>query len=190
MAHYLAERMATLESLQGRKRSEAEDEVADHILRLWEHRHGAALRENPTALSDSVGRAIARLDPKGLQPWGFYKTFEEEAGPSAIDIEVNTLLRAALGLDRLMADLLRSLVNCAAMMSAEKDKEWVLHAQAAGADQFEYLRLVQDHKQVEDSDQSQVAVAKAKIVERSKLVIELLDALVREASEPARPEAQ
>ena len=190
MAHYLAERMATLDSLRGRERSEAEDAIADHVLRLWEHRHGAALREDPIALSESVERAIARLDPKGLQPWGYYKTFEEEAGPSTTEVEVNTFLRAAVGLDRIMADLVRSLVTCAAMMSAAKDNEWVLHTRAAGAVQLDYLQLLQGYEQAGDSDQTPVAVARAKIVERSKSAIELLESLVREASEPAPPEVQ
>lgn len=190
MAHYLAERMVTVESLNGQERATAEDKVADYILRLWEHRHGAALREDPIALSDSVERAITRLDPERLKPWGYYNTFEEEAGPSEVEIEVNTLLRAALGLDQIMADLVRALVTCASMTAAEKDKKWVVSSRAAGEDPLKYIQRLYKSEELEDSGQTPVAAERAKIVMRSRAVIELLQTVIGEVTESPPPEGQ
>jgi hypothetical protein len=189
MAHYLAEQMVTVETLSGQPRATAEHKVADYILRLWEHRHAAALREDPIALSDSVQRAISRLDPERLKPWGYYKDFEEEAGPSAAEIEVNTLPRAAVGLDRSMAELMRALISCASMLAAEKDKEWIAHAQAAGADPLKYLHRLYKGGELEDSGEASIAAERAEIVKRSRAVIELLDTVISEMSEQG-PELQ
>lgn len=190
MAHYLAEQMVTVESLSGQARATAEHKLADNILRLWEHRHAAALREDPIALSDSVQRAITRLDPERLKPWGYYKTFEEEAGPSATEIEVNTLLRAAVGLDGTMADLVRALVTCASMLAAEKDEEWIANAQAAGVDPLKYLHSLYKSAETEDSGETSVAAERAQIVKRSRAVIELLEIVISETSKPGPPVVQ
>ena len=190
MAHYLAEQMVTVESLNGQERATAEDKVADYILRLWEHRHGAELREDPIALSDSVKRAITRLDPERLKPWGYYNTFEEEAGPSEAEIEVNTLLRAALGLDRIMADLVRAIVTCAAMTAAEKDKKWVESSRAAGEDPLKYIQRLYKGEELEDSGQTPVAAERAKIVKRSQAVIEILQTVIGEVTESSPPKGQ
>lgn len=187
MAHYLAEQMVTVETLDGQERATAEDRVADCILRLWEHRHGAALREDPLALSDSVERAITRLDPERLKPWGYYNTFEEEAGPSEAEIDVNTLLRAALGLDRIMADLVRALVTCASMTAAEKDKEWVVSSRAAGKDPLKYIQRLYKGEELEDIQQNPVAAERAKIVEKSRAVIEILQTVVGELTDETPP---
>ncbi|MET3161874.1 UNVERIFIED_ORG: hypothetical protein ABIB19_000257 [Arthrobacter sp. UYEF10] len=187
MAHYLAERMTTLESLHGKARSAAEAEIADQILRLWEHRHGAALREDPIALSESVERAIARLDPERHRPWGYYDTFEEEASPSEAETEVNTLLRTALELDRIMADLVRSLVTCASLISTEVDAQWLRVARTAGVDPLEYIRGLLDNDESEASDQSPIVAERSRIVERSKIAIELLRTVAGDTSVPGSP---
>lgn len=182
MAHYLAERIEALEALQGKERTLAEIQIADQILQLWEHRHGAVFRVNPIAVTESVERAIARLDPQGYRPWNYYDVFDGVPGPSETEVGANAVLQVALKLDRTMADLMRSLVIHASLNSRLVEAEWLHVARAAGADPLAYIRKLMDTTEPVENDMTQIETEWANVLEKKKIAIELFLLLVDDAS--------
>lgn len=131
MAHHLASRLSALEILEADARASAEQEVADLILRVWKRRHGAPFARDPLGASESVERALARLDPKNQGPFSYFRPFDEKPGPSEAEIESNIALKLALSIDGAAAELVRSLVRFAGTIAVEHDAEWVSAARAA-----------------------------------------------------------
>jgi hypothetical protein len=130
MSHYLAERLASLETLDDEERHRAQDEVADLIIRLWSHRQGAPLRTHPLGSVEAVERALERLDPQ-RPAWGYYRYFELEDAPSDALAAVLPPLQLALHLDRAIGDLVRDLIAHAASIAQSADAEWLLAVRAA-----------------------------------------------------------
>lgn len=82
IAHYLAERMTSLEQKTGSERGIAEAEVADLILRLWSLCRQLPGSRLPLAEVDEVEAAIARRTP-GRRPGAYF-------GALAADTEQST----------------------------------------------------------------------------------------------------
>lgn len=131
MAHYLAERLAGLETLDDEDRHRAQDEIADLIVRLWSHRQGAPLRTDPLGSVEAVERALERLDPQ-RPDWGYYRYFEPNDAPSDVQAAVIPPLQWALQLDQAVGDLVRDLIAYAASIAQTADAEWLLAVRAAG----------------------------------------------------------
>lgn len=131
IAHYLAERMTSLEQKTGSERGIAEAEVADLILHLWSLRRQLPGGRLPLAEVDEVEAAIARLTP-GRRPWAYFGAFAADTEPSTEETETNTTLKAALLIDRLAGDLVHGLIGRAAALAEEDGAAWTKHAEKIG----------------------------------------------------------
>ncbi|HEY0339534.1 MAG TPA: hypothetical protein VGC34_01905, partial [Steroidobacteraceae bacterium] len=152
MAHHLADRLAALESLKGGARLEAEDAVAGLIVQIWAHRQEVGFRKDPLAATDSVERAVARLDPERKGPFSYFQPFDDEPGPSAPEIEVNAALKLALAVDDIAEDLVRALITFAAVTAVDHDAEWVRATRAVHPATLRQLRRLMSYPDSSDTD--------------------------------------
>lgn len=141
MAHYLAERMTSLEQKTGSERAIAEAEVADLILQLWSLRRQLPSGRLPLAEVDEVEAAIARLTP-GRRPWAYFGAFSADTEPSTEVTETSTTLKAALLVDRLAGDLVHGLIGRAASLAEEDDAPWIKHAETTGDGALRTVRRI------------------------------------------------
>lgn len=141
IAHYLAERMTSLNQTTGPERSIAEAEVADLVLRLWSLRRELPGNRLPLAKVDEVEAAIARLIP-GRRPWAYFGAFAADIEPSAEETETSITLKAALLIDRLAGDLVHGLIACAVALAEEADAAWIKHAEKVGDGALSTVRRV------------------------------------------------
>ncbi|UTT63675.1 hypothetical protein [Microcella humidisoli] len=181
MAQHLAERLAALESLKGRARLEAEDAVAELILQIWAHRREVGFRRDPLAATDSVERAIARLDPEAKGLFSYFRPFDDEPGPSVAEIETNQALKLALAVDRIGEDLVRALVTYAALTAIDHDADWVRASDAIHPTTFRRLERLISYEGSSDTDAAPLEVAEKRVSERARS----LGKLVRLASKLA-----
>lgn len=178
MAHHLADRLTALESLEGQALLDAEDAIAELIVQIWAHRHEVGFREDPLAATDSVERAVARLDPEGRGPFSYFRPFDDAPGPSVAEIEVNAALKLALSVDDIAADLIRALVTYAAMTAIERDAEWVQAMDAIDATTLRQLRRLMSFGSRSDTDVAPLTAATREISDRARSLGEV----VRQAS--------
>ncbi|KTS07558.1 hypothetical protein NS283_01165 [Microbacterium testaceum] len=123
MAHHLAQRLTALDHVAPSERKRAEDEVADLILRIWEHGRQEGFVHDPVRLSASVARAVAKLDPEPDDL--YYQAFGFIPRPENSDTEVDKYLRLAVLLDRDVGRLIRSLIVYAATVAEDHEAEWI-----------------------------------------------------------------
>lgn len=141
IAHYLAERMTSLEQKTGSDRDIAEAEVADLILRLWSLRRQLPGGRLPLAQVDEVEAAIERLAP-GRRPWAYFGAFATDTEPSPEETETSTTLKAAQLVDRLAGDLVHGLIGCAAALAEEDGAAWTKQAEKIGDGALRTLRRI------------------------------------------------
>ncbi|WP_336628600.1 MULTISPECIES: hypothetical protein [unclassified Microbacterium] len=139
IAHYLAERMTSLEQKTGSERNTAEAEIADLILRLWSLRRQLPGRRLPLAEVDEVEAAIERLAP-GRRPWAYFGAFAADTEPSPEETETNNTLKTALLVDRLAGDLVHGLIGRAAALAEEDGAAWTKQAEKIGDGALRTLR--------------------------------------------------
>lgn len=191
IAHYVAERMTSLEQKGGSERGIAEAEVADLILRLWSLRRQLPGSRLPLAEVDEVEAAIARLAP-GRRPWAYFGAFAvdsepstDETEPSTDETETSTTLKAANLVDRLAGDLVHGLVGRAAALAEEDDAAWVKQAEKIGDGALRTVRRIRfaDNGSEEDTDSPDWnCEVKRRATALSSVVSALLTALEAEGS--------
>ena len=186
MAHYLAERMTSLEQKTGSERAIAEAEVADLILRLWELRRQLPGGRRPLAELDEVEAAIARLTP-GRRPWAYFGAFSADTEPSAEETETSTTLKVALLVDRLAGDLVHGLIGRAAALAEEDEAAWIKQAEKIGDGALRTVRRVR-FADNDSEDSTESPDWNSEVMERatalSSVVSALVAALEAEGSEP------
>ncbi len=141
IAHYLADRMTSLEKKTGSERDTAEAEVADLIFRLWSLRRQLPSGRLPLAEVDEVEAAIERLTP-GRRPWAYFGAFAADTEPSPEETETSTTLKAAQLVDRLAGDLVHGLIGRAAALAEENGAAWTKHAEKLGDGALQTLRRI------------------------------------------------
>ncbi|WP_368497175.1 hypothetical protein [Herbiconiux sp. A18JL235] len=141
MAHYLAERMVSLEQETGSDRDAAKGEVADLILRLWSLRRQLPGDRLPLAEVDEVEAVLERLTP-GRRPWAYFGAFSADIKPSPEETETNATLKAALLVDRLAGDLVHGLIGRAAALAEQDGAAWINHAEKIGEGALRTLRRI------------------------------------------------
>jgi hypothetical protein len=185
MAHYLAERMTSLQRKTEAERAIAETEVADLILRLWDHRRQLPGGRLPLAAVDEVEAAIAALTP-GRRPWAYFGAFSADTEPSTEETEVSTTLKAALIVDRLAGDLVHGLIGRAAALAEVDEAAWVKQAEQIGDETLRRVRRVRiKHDDGDDAAASQDwnSEVKTRATALSSAVAALVAALEAEGSE-------
>lgn len=153
IAHYLAERMTSLEKKTGSERDTAEAEVAEVVLRLWSLRRQLPSGRLPLAEVDEVEAAIERLAP-GRRPWAYFGAFAADTEPSPEETETSTTLKAALLVDRLAGDLVHGLIGRAATLAEEDGAAWTKHAEKIGDGALRTVRRIRftDHGSEDDAE--------------------------------------
>lgn len=146
IAHYLAERMISLERKTGSEKATAEAEVADLILRLWSLRRQLPGDRLPLAEVDEVEAAIARLTPE-RRPWAYFGAFSAETEPHAEEAGTSATLKAALLVDRLAGDLVHGLIGRAAALAEKGEAAWIKPAEKIGDGALRTVRRIRlaDH---------------------------------------------
>jgi hypothetical protein len=191
IAHYLAERLKSLEQKTGSERASAEAEVADLILRLWSLRRQLPGGRLPLAEVDEVEAAIARLTP-GRRPWAYFGAFSADTEPRAEDTETSTTLKVALLVDRLAGDLVHGLIGRAAALVEEDDAVWIKQAEKIGDGALRTIRRVR-LADIDNKDSSESSDWNSAVTERatalSSVVSALVAALEVESSEPSGQES-
>lgn len=182
MAHHIAERMAALDHVAAESRRQAEDDLAALILRLWAHGRSSALSEDPTRLSDSVVRAVAKLDPEPGEP--YYRAFGFFPRHESTGTELDEYLRVALSLDHEVQRLILHLVNCAAALAEDQEAEWIKQLQKVDADPLVLIRDLTNYSDGDslDDQTDPLEARKESVARQAAAVRELLDPLARQAS--------
>ena len=185
IAHYLAERMTSLERRTGSERDTAEAEVADLILRLWSLRRQLPSGRLPLAEVDEVEAAIERLAP-GRRAWAYFGAFAADTEPSPEETETSTTLKAAQLVDRLAGDLAHGLIGRAAALAEEDGAAWAKHAEKLGDRALRTLRRIRltdsgSPDDVENPDWNSEIIRRA--IALSSVVSNLVTALEAEGSE-------
>jgi hypothetical protein len=124
MAHYIADLINRAEATPGADRDTLQRECAVEILRLWSHRHSFTNPERPMASYEPIYRTLARLDPDN-SPWSFLRTFDRDTTPTADQLEINVLLKAALAIEGAARDAVRELIVSAAEVASQKEAKWL-----------------------------------------------------------------
>lgn len=184
IAHYLAERMTSLEQKVGSERDTAEAEVADLTLRLWSLRRQLPGDRLPLAEVDEVEAAIERLTP-GRRPWAYFGAFATDTAPSPEETETSTTLKAAQLVDRLAGDLVHGLIGRAAALAEEDGAAWTKHAEKLGDGALRTLRRIRftgdgSPDDAENPDWNSEVIRRATAL--SSVVSGLIAALEAEAS--------
>lgn len=178
IAHYLAERMISLEQKTGSERGIAEAEVADLVLRLWSLRRQLPGGRLPLAEVDEVEAAIERLAP-GRRPWAYFGAFAADTEPSPEETETSTTLKAALLVDRLAGDLVHGLIGRAAALAEEDGAAWIKQAEKIGDGALRIVRRVRvsdDH----GGDQDESPNWDREVAIRATVLSDVVSALVTE----------
>lgn len=182
MAHHIAERMAGLDQVPAAARQQAEDNLAALILRLWEHGRSDAFDEDPTRLSASVVRAVAKLDPEPGEP--YFRAFGFVPQPEGTGTEIDEYLRVALTLDSQVRRLILGLVTMAAALAEDQEAEWIRQLARVDADPLLLIRDLSSYSVDMNDDESDPLHARKESVGRQAAAIrDLLKPVARHARE-------
>lgn len=132
MAHYIADLIAKAESATDEERRSAEKSCFDAILALWNHRAELPNGKRPFEELEPVVRAIESLDPDNNTP-RYLRSARASVGDNVEEPEAESWLRMVEGLDYSARVLIGYCLGQAARAAADKSKEWVKLAEAAGA---------------------------------------------------------
>ena len=133
MAHHVAELIENAEFADGEPKNEAQRKCLDAILALWRHRAELPNGKRPYEDLEVVIRAVQSLDPEDSTPRYFRNTPRAEADNDENN-ETKSYLEMVAGLDYSAKILIGFFLAEAARATADKSKEWVTLAEAAGAD--------------------------------------------------------
>lgn len=186
VAHYLAERMTSLEQKTGSERSIAEAEVADLILRLWSLRRQLPSSRLPLAEVDEVEAAIERLTP-GRRSWAYFGAFSADTEPSGEETETSSTLKAAMLVDRLAGDLVHGLIGRAAALAETDEAIWIKQAEKVGDGALRTvrrIRLADNHGGNSAEGATWEREVTHRATELAEVVLTLVNALETGSSEP------
>lgn len=144
MAHYIAESIHAAKTAEGEDQTVKLKQCADAILAIWEHRHRLPDGMRPFEDFEAIFGALQNLDPCENKPRYFHHARhaarEGEPEPEAV-----TWLKFADSVDYSARILIRYSLAEAAKSTADKSKNWVALAEAAGVDngfEFPIVRII------------------------------------------------
>jgi hypothetical protein len=162
MAHYIAELITRAETSGPDQRTQAEEQCATEILRLWAHRAGLPAKNRPLESFAPLYQALERLDPEGPN-WSFYRTFNSDSAPDGEDTEVNALLSIALNLENSIRDVVRTLIIEAASRAATREGKWLQIAEGLDDDESIFRRALWQLKRTQHDDSVQPEQQSARV---------------------------
>jgi hypothetical protein len=145
MAHHLGDLIMRAETTNSTQNEVVRCEVADLIIRLWEHRSSAPLCSRPTAKLQPIMDALQRLGE--TDPFSFYRSFPFSTRPTDDEIAGNALLRVALELENTVRDAVRHIIVAAAEQAATTDAPWLdSTSHLKQEDQLKVLKLIRNER--------------------------------------------
>ena len=114
MSHYIAEKIVEIESTTGEKKSNAEKECFETILKLWDHRRSAAKGNSFLEEFEPLFETLEKLNPDNEKPFFIPPIFEFETPREKAEsesIKVQNHFESALTVDRLARSLIYSLLS-------------------------------------------------------------------------------
>ena len=133
MAHYIAELIQKAETARIESRDESRAQCASAILDLWEHRRRFPDGKRPLEDLEPIIRTLESLDPD-RRAVRYFDSFVLGGSETEEESERDTWLKAAVEVDYSARILILSCLTRAAQTVANKSKEWIAVAEAAGAD--------------------------------------------------------
>ncbi len=141
MAHYIAELIRSAESASEEDRYEKRSQCASAIIELWAHHTVMPKESRPFRDFEPILRALDSLDPDKVAS-RYYESIREKAAKDEKNTESAAWLETADGVDYTARLLIRFCLACAARDVVDKSKEWVVLAEAAGAADDGYRKIV------------------------------------------------
>lgn len=133
MAHYLAEKMSSLEELEGDQKAIAQNSCFDVILKLWKHRHFLPNNLRPLQSFEKILETLSKLNPDSTEPY-FYNHFRNQ-DLNEVEIEnldfkdVQEWMKIAEEIDKTSRIWIEYVLNQAVIFAKnEATKEWVENA--------------------------------------------------------------
>jgi hypothetical protein len=151
MAHHIAELMDRVKMATGEECIRAENRCFEAILNLWKHRSQLPNGKRPFADLEAIIRAVQSLDPNDETP-RYFRAVRRGAKDEEENSKAQEWLNIAEGLDYSAKVLIRECLVEAARETADKSKEWVALAEAAGAEEGVpeiVVRFVTERKDIE-----------------------------------------
>jgi len=165
MAHYIAELIHSAEIANEKDRDEQRSKCASAILELWNHHTAMPNGKRPFQDYEPILRTLESLDPNSNIP-RYFRPAREAAAKQQKNTESATWLDITDGLDYTARLLIRFCLTCAAQDAADKSKEWVALAEAAGTTNDGYLSVIRFvSNEVELSDGGTATNEKRKEIE-------------------------
>jgi hypothetical protein len=153
MAHYIADLISRAETAENPDRVTLQRECSAEILRLWSHRHSFRNPDRPLASYEPLYRALDRLDPES-PPWSFLRTFEQDTAPTTEQLEVNTLLKAAIAIEEAARDAVRELILNAVEVATQKEAKWLEAARKIQDDESTLIYTLRRLRRTDTDDAS------------------------------------
>ncbi|MDX8452969.1 AVAST type 3 anti-phage protein Avs3b [Mesorhizobium sp. VK9D] len=141
MAHYIVELMHSAEAASADEGEGKRSRCAAAILELWNHRHAMPNGRRPFESFEPIVRTIESLAPDDTTP-RYFRSARAAATKEDEKSESSTWLEIAEGLDYTARILISYCLACSAREAADKSKEWVRLAEAAGAMDDGYLPII------------------------------------------------
>ena len=132
MAHYIAELILELETVEDQTKQSAEKRCFEAILALWSHRAELPTGKRPFRELEPIVRAVESLDPESDIP-RYFRSVHASRGKEEPETDVDRWLGLVKGLDYSAKLLIRHFLTAAAQAAVDKSKEWVRLAEEAGA---------------------------------------------------------
>lgn len=130
MAHYLAEKMSSLEALEGGEKAKAQNLCFNVILKLWQHRHSLPNNRRPFQSFEKILETLSKLNPDSTESF-FYNPFRNQ-DLRELKIEnlaftdVQECMKIAEEIDKTSRIWIEYILNQAVTIAKnEKTKEWV-----------------------------------------------------------------
>jgi hypothetical protein len=140
MAHYIADLINRVEIADNSDRDKLQRECATEILRLWSHRHSFRNPGRPMASFEPIYRALARLDPEN-PPWSYLRGFDRDIAPTAEQLAINAVLKAALAIDDTARDAVRELIVRAAKIASQAEAKWLEFAKQIEDEESGFVKV-------------------------------------------------
>lgn len=185
MAHYLSEKIHEVEVLpKGERRTEAEKECCELILKIWDHRSEMPRGRRPFESFEPILKVLESIDPDSREPF-LHRMSEHELtqlASSNPNYEViRPYIESVVDIDKVARVWMENLLNQAALkVTDEKTKAWLETASLFSLpDDIHSIRIVyKKFNLLDDNDTSSPETDRLKLriqqLEKFKKLNELL----------------
>jgi hypothetical protein len=132
MAHYIAEKIENIKTSTGADRESKRRECYKLILELWQHRSSLPQSKRPFEDFEPALRSLAALAPSA-SPRIYFRSPWSSEPEEAVRAGSPDWLRIVAHIDSAVTAIVSYCVRMATQAAAEKGREWIEAADAAGS---------------------------------------------------------